>query len=107
MNITNFLKESQEYSTELDIISALYNQWNIQKLKKSGTCKAFLLNWKPVYFISNCNLVSNVIIKDDKEYQLKLHNCKIEDINYASKVALSFRECEELKLRICLIKFIF
>lgn len=108
MKINAFLHQQTQtqYSSRLDIISAIYHQWNIKELKQDEVCKAWLLNWTPVYWLQQISLVDGTISYKDKSYELKLL-CKIEDINKASKVALSFRECEELGLSVCLVKFIY
>lgn len=107
MNIKTFLDSQNQYATQLDIITAIYHQWNIKEIKQAGIGKAWLLNWKPVYFIQQINLVDMTVKYKDTDYQLKLHGCNIEDINKASKVALSFRDCNELGLMVCLVKFIY
>jgi len=106
LSINQFTKSSIQYQSRLDVISAIYNEWNIKELKQSGICRAWLLNWAPVYFIQHANLIDNILTHKGKEYQLKLLG-NIQDINKASKVALSFRECDELGINVCLIKFIY
>ena len=109
MKINQFINQQNQiqYSSKLDIISAIYNQWNIKELKSDGICKAWLLNWSPVYWLGQINLVDGTISYKEANYEMKLHGCKIEDINKASKVALSFRQCDELGLSVCLVKFIY
>ena len=107
MNIKTFLSDQNQYNSKLNIISAIHHQWNIKEIKQAGVSKAWLLNWKPVYFIQQFNQVDMTVKYKDNIYQVKLHGCSIEDINKASKVALSFRDCNELGLMVCLVKFIY
>lgn len=103
--IKRFCQESLAYQSKLDIISALYHQWNLQELRKAGLVSSYLLNWNPAYFILNSG--SGSIERDGISYQCLLHNCSLQDINQVKKVALSFRHCKELDIAIVLIKFIF
>lgn len=103
--IKSFCAESLAYQSKLDIISALYHQWNLQELKQAGIVSSFLLNWNPAYFILNSG--SGSIERDGISYQCLLHNCSLQDINQVKKVALSFRHCKELDIAIVLVKFIF
>lgn len=103
--IKSFCAESIAYQSKLDIISAIYHQWNLQELKQAGIVSSFLLNWNPAYFILHSG--SGSIERDGISYQCLLHNCSLQDINQVKKVALSFRHCKELDIAIVLIKFIF
>lgn len=103
--IKSFCAESLAYQSKLDIVSALYHQWNLQELKQAGIVSSFLLNWNPAYFILNSG--SGHIERDCISYQCLLHNCSLQDINQVKKVALSFRHCKELDIAIVLVKFIF
>lgn len=94
------------YNLKSEIISALFNQWNIPEMRQAGIVESYLLNWKPVYFITKLS-EGQTIERHGIIYETKLLGCCWNDINKASKVALSFRHCNELDIAICLVKFIF
>lgn len=109
MMLNTFIAQSMNYQSKLDIISALYHQWDIKELRESQAITGYLLNWSPVYFLNNLKTVdgNNILTKDDKDYEISFFgNQTIDDLNKASKVAISFRECKELGLQIALVKFI-
>lgn len=96
--------------TKLDIISSLYYQWDVRELKSLGICKAHLLNWEPSYFLSQLTCIAgSITLKDSQglEYEAHFIGSSLKDLNRAKKIAISFRECNELGLAIALIKIIY
>lgn len=110
--IKQYLSSIANYShkSNIDIISAIYNSWDISDLKQAGVIRAYLLNWKPVYFLNEIFIDSDgseIITRNDIHYEIKYPCNNKEDILRSSKICLSFRECEELKIAVVLVKFIY
>jgi hypothetical protein len=113
VTINRYLLESIEHQSKLDIISAIYHQWNIAPLKQAGIVKAYLLNWTPSHFISQiANALDSkppIIEREGISYQVIFQdsNNGLIDCYKARKIAVSFRHCQELELSVALIKLIY
>lgn len=108
-NIKDYLaKNNDGYSSKLDIISAICNQWSVRELKQSGIINAYLLNWNPVHFALSATIIADSIsiVHQDRHYDCKIINGTLADLQQCKKVAISFRHCAELGLSIALIKLI-
>jgi hypothetical protein len=113
VTINRYLHESIEHQSKLDIISAIYHQWNIAPLKQAGIVRAYLLNWTPSHFISQiANALDSkppLIEREGISYQVIFQdsNNNLLDCYKARKIAISFRLCQELELSVALIKLIY
>ena len=110
-SVKKLLTLNNKYLTKSDLISDIYNEWYINHLKQLGVINAFLLNWKPQYYLTmihidtdGSELIKHMGVYYDIKYINPL-NFNTE-IMKANKIALSFRQCKELNINVVVVKII-
>lgn len=104
--IAQFIESNQlGITSKLDLIHHIYNTWDCKAIKQAGIIDAWLLNWKPEYFVTQYDSKNHSLMVNGQQFDCKLPlGYNLETVK---KVCLSFRVCKPLGISVCLIKFIY